>query len=87
MEQAKQALKQWERIGQIQDVYHFGNGHINDTYMVRTSTQRYILQRVNTDVFQDVKGLMKNIYAVTEFLKKKIALSDGDPRRETMQII
>ena len=87
MEQAKQALKQWERIGQIQDVYHFGNGHINDTYMVRTSTQRYILQRVNTDVFQDVEGLMKNIYAVTEFLKKKIALSDGDPRRETMQII
>lgn len=87
MEQAKQALKEWERIGPIQDLYHFGNGHINDTYMVRTSTQRYILQRVNTDVFQDVEGLMKNIYEVTEFLKRKLSHSGGDPRRETMQII
>ena len=68
-----------------EEIAPYGNGHINDTYVA--STQRYILQRINTSVFQDPDGLMENIVNVTEFLKKKIADAKGDPERETLTVI
>ena len=50
----------------------FGHGHINETYIVVTDTgNRYILQKINNHVFPDVAGLMENIVAVTEHLRKK----------------
>ena len=40
----------------------YGEGHINDTYLVTCENDvKYILQRVNDKVFKDVKGLMNNI--------------------------
>ena len=54
----------------------YGNGHINATYLVRTQTERYILQRINRHIFQDVPGLMRNVELVTAFLAKK----DSNPR-------
>ncbi len=65
----------------------YGNGHINDTYRVSTNTQPYILQRINTAIFQNPQQLMENITRVTEFLKKKIVISGGDPERETLTVI
>ncbi len=61
----------------------YGNGHINDTYV----TNRLIIQRINTDIFKDTDGLMKNIIGVTEHLRKKIAEADGDPSRETLTVV
>ena len=53
------------------DVSRYGSGHINDTFKVETKRGvRYILQRVNTDIF-DVVLLKRNIVRVTEFLKAK----------------
>ncbi len=49
----------------------YGCGHINDTYLVRTTAADYILQRVNTVVFRDPVGLMNNIALVTEYLADK----------------
>ncbi|MBP3647913.1 MAG: aminoglycoside phosphotransferase family protein [Clostridia bacterium] len=55
----------------------YGNGHINDTYLLLTDMPHaYILQRLNTHVFRDVPGLMDNIIAVTDHLRKY----DPDPR-------
>ena len=55
-----------------------GNGHINRTFTVVTSTgHRYILQSINHHVFQDVEGLMRNVSAVTEYLRR----NNDDPRR------
>lgn len=55
-----------------------GNGHINKTYTVTTSSgHRYILQCINHRVFKDVDGLMRNVIAVTAHLKKYTA----DPHR------
>lgn len=45
-----------------------GNGHINDTYLVCTETRKYIMQRINTDVFSDVDALMENVVSVTKYL-------------------
>ncbi len=55
----------------------YGFGHINETYLVVTeSGRRYILQKINHNIFKDVKGLMGNIAAVTKYLRKQIS----DPR-------
>ena len=63
----------------------YGNGHINDTYC--TEKPRYILQRINTNVFKNPDELMQNVENVTDFLRKKIIENYGDPERETMTII
>ena len=53
------------------DVSRYGSGHINDTFKVETARGvRYILQRVNTDIFEPVV-LKNNIVRVTEYLKSK----------------
>ena len=71
MSKMEQALSAWNSIGEVQSAEHFGNGHINDTYLVQTKNQkRYILQRINTRTFQDVEGLMENIHLVTGHQQK-----------------
>lgn len=48
----------------------YGCGHINETYLVVTDAgSRYILQKINHNIFKDVKGLMGNISAVTKYLR------------------
>ena len=53
------------------DVSRYGSGHINDTFKVETkSGVRYILQRVNTDIFPPAM-LKENVLRVTNHLKSK----------------
>lgn len=53
------------------DVSRYGSGHINDTFKVETKRGvRYILQRVNTDIFPQ-EMLKENIVRVTRFLAEK----------------
>lgn len=55
----------------------FGNGHINRTWLVKTDRgHRYVLQKINGNVFKNTEGLMNNIAAVTDWLRNK----DPDPR-------
>ena len=55
-----------------------GNGHINETFYLQTDEpHEYILQRLNTQVFPDVEGLMRNVVAVSKHLRR----SCDDPRR------
>jgi Ser/Thr protein kinase RdoA (MazF antagonist) len=69
----------------------FGRGHINDTFAthhrVNGKNSRYILQRVNTNVFRDPERLMENIEAVTNHQRKKIIAAGGDTERETLNLI
>lgn len=88
MSKMEQALSAWNSIGEVQSAEHFGNGHINDTYLVQTKNQkRYILQRINTRTFQDVEGLMENIHLVTGHIGRKVAQTGGDVQRESMSLI
>lgn len=68
-------------------VWHpYGSGHINDTYLVEAE-KPYILQRINTGIFQNVEGLMENIRLITGFLRKGILARGGDVLRETLTLI
>lgn len=84
--QAEEAAKQFHLQREIRDIYPYGSGHINDTFLVE-SDRSYILQRMNRNIFKDPGAVMENILGVTTFLKKKIMQSGGDAMRETMTVI
>lgn len=49
----------------------YGSGHINKTYDIKTDAgKRYILQRINNEIFRNVEGLMHNIELVTAHLQQ-----------------
>ena len=70
----------------------FGSGHINDTYALYFSQQekevpKYILQRLNTNVFTRPDEVMQNIFGVTEYLRRQILAEGGDADRETLNYL
>lgn len=71
---------------EVVDILPIGNGFINDTFgvVVRTDDEcKYVLQRINDSVFEDVETLQNNIFSVTNhiraFLEKK-GTNDVDRR-------
>ncbi|MDD2971624.1 MAG: aminoglycoside phosphotransferase family protein [Lachnospiraceae bacterium] len=70
----------------------YGNGHINDTFCLENELEdgthkRYILQRMNKDIFLKPVELMENVMGVTSWIRKKIIAAGGDPERETLNVI
>lgn len=70
----------------------YGNGHINDTFLLRYempdhSEKKYILQRMNHDIFRNPPLLMENIVNVTNHLRGIILSRGGDPERETLNVV
>ena len=66
----------------------FGGGHINDTFLLkREDGYRFVLQRINKNVFPNPPQVMENIQRVTHHLRKRIRAVGGDPERETLRIL
>ncbi|MBO4897909.1 MAG: aminoglycoside phosphotransferase family protein [Clostridia bacterium] len=65
----------------------YGDGHINDTYLIEASSGKYILQKINTAVFNNPYELMRNIERVASFMAEEIKKEGGDPRRETLMLV
>jgi len=87
-----EALAAWDFDGQVLGASRHGTGHINDTFCVETRDAggrcvRFILQRINTEVFHDPAGLMENICGVTRYLRGQIIAQGGDPGRETLHVV
>ena len=73
---------------EILSVKPHGSGHINHTFLVTTEDGRkFILQKINTEIFRNTYELMENIVNVTAYLREKIIQAGGDPERETMTVI
>ncbi len=72
-EKLMEILGEYDLSGRVVSVDGFGDGHINDTFLLRTELDgeetKYILQRINTDIFVDYKGLMSNVEKVTKAIK------------------
>lgn len=84
----RKITEQFQIPEEVIEVKPFGDGLINSSYVVNTdSKKRYVLQRINTELFKDVDGLMNNIVLVTEFLKGKIRARGGDENRETLSVV
>ncbi len=70
----------------------YGEGHINDTYLVDLraadgAPRSVILQRINHAVFRNPAELMANMARVVTHLQCKIVAAGGDPKRETLTLI
>lgn len=77
--------------GDYTGFYPIHNGHINNTYVLEfengKNVKSYLLQQINTNVFNDPEKLMENVVGVTEYLHKIIVENGGDPDRETLNVI
>ena len=75
----------------VQEVKPFGNGLINDSYLVRTvggDKPDYLLQRINHNVFRDVDLLQNNIEAVTAHMRRKLMeTGESDIDRKVLRFI
>src|SRR5215467_5482225 len=76
---------QFQISGEFIGAEPYGSGHINDTYRVvfdqAGTTIRYILQRINHNIFKQPALLMENIQRVTSHLAVKIAGQPDISRR------
>lgn len=102
LERARRAMVNFSVAETGADIRVYGNGHINDTFLVEkkvspkeemgnqageTGTEKYILQRINHSIFKNPIELMENILMLTSHLKEKIGMEGGDPDRETLNVI
>jgi len=85
----EELMSQFKVDGIYSDAQIYGSGHINDTYMVIMESKReekYILQRVNHNVFKNPKMLMDNVRRVTEHISSKVIAEGGDPMRQSLKL-
>lgn len=83
---------QFQLTGKLLDARPYGDGRIHQTYVLDCErpiggTCRYLLQQINTHVFQCPKQLMQNLERVTTHLRGKIRAADGDPMREILTLV
>ena len=69
-----------------------GSGHINDTYLVTRRLagrfHRYILQRINHQVFTDPRALMENQSRVCEHIQTSLRRQGvADPERRSLRLV
>ncbi len=86
-----EVIKAFPDFGKYVGFKPITDGHINDTYIVEYADEkgesvRYLLQKVNINVFKKPMELMENIIGVTDHLKKKIKEAGGDINRETLTV-
>ena len=88
---SKKIIDNFSIKGDFVSATPYGNGHINGTELVVTREgdreHKYILQRINKNVFKRPDLLMENYVSVTEFIRGKILAAGGDPEREVINVI
>lgn len=67
-------------------IENYGDGHINSTFITHTEP-KYILQKINVNVFKSPDELMKNIVNVTEHIAKKLVAEGSAPERGTLTVV
>lgn len=86
-----EVLEQFNFKGNLVSCELFGSGHINTTYLAKFddkgSEWKYVVQKINPNVFKDIDQLMENIFSVTSYLRKEIKKYGGDENRETLHFI
>lgn len=90
-EELSLVLSNFKIDGNLISVEPYGEGHINRTYLAvynqNGTRKRYILQKINSVLFDPVEKLMNNITLVTEFNRAKIIERGGNPDRESLTVI
>lgn len=88
---SREIIENFNIPGEILTSEKYGNGHINDTYLVvaRNSNEntRYILQRINNKIFPNVAMLMRNQELVTKHIAQKLFQEPNFDKRLLLNIV
>jgi len=73
----------------ILEIFPVTTGHINDSFRIVTgnSHRGYFLQWVNSYIFKDIEGLMKNILLVTDHIAKNTIRVNGNSDQRFLELI
>ena len=80
-------IKQYFNPSKVESIEPYGNGHINNTFLITFPEKKYILQEINKTVFNNPARVMKNIEAVTRHLKKKAIYEGKNPNRAVLNVV
>jgi Ser/Thr protein kinase RdoA (MazF antagonist) len=75
LENLNHIAEQFKPGGNVIKVKEFGNGNINDTYIVTLENHaenKFVLQRINTHVFKQPKFIMQNMRTFTEHVHQRV---------------
>ena len=83
---------------QVVELRPFGNGNINDTFLVTVDVpvgvlgnapidRHFVLQRINTQVFPHPQWVMENMRIVTEHIHQQLHHQPTDQRWETPRVL
>ena len=72
MENIEKIAKSFELGGEITKIKENHRGHINSTYFVYCGDKKYVLQKINKNVFKKPEEVMSNIVYVTEHIAEKL---------------
>lgn len=73
-------LGEYFKVDNILEVRPFGHGHINKTFLVIFPTCKYIIQKINDEVFSNPFAVMNNMELVTSHIRKNVIYSGQDER-------
>lgn len=73
-------LGEYFKVENILEVKRYGNGLINNTFLVVFPTCKYIIQKINDEVFTNPFAVMNNIDLVTEHIRKNVIYSGQDDK-------
>ena len=82
--------RQFVRSGSIREVKPFGSGNINDTFLVlldNAPEPYFILQRINTQVFTNPRGVMQNMRVFSEHVRDRLQKQPPSRRWEVPRVL
>ena len=68
--------------GSVQAVQPLGNGNVNDTFLVQAVDGPSVLQRINTQVFNEPQLVMQNLQVLGEHIERKLQSGAAHPLLE-----
>ena len=91
MEKLINVFNQFNIEGKLLSLEPHGEGHINSTFLARVECggeiKKYIFQKINSNLFTNVDGLMNNILLVTSFIKEKAISQGKNPETDCLCLI
>jgi len=84
---AIEAAQRFQIHGTPINAQRAGRGHINDTFIVETTENTYVVQRIEQKVFKRPIEVMHNIQLVLNALHSSIEQAGGDPLRQSLTLV
>jgi len=88
MNQLNNIIQQFQIKGELIEIKPFGEGLINSTFQIISSSNKYLLQKINHAIFPNVEDLSHNIERITNHIRAKLIEQNAtDISRKALTIV